>query len=89
MTKIFLVGMTIVTAMSSLSARGTFEIYEEKKSDAPRLCEVFTTKAELYKKHMRKDAYAKATLDAYNKRARIFCAKAQEEAKKEVLQKEK
>jgi hypothetical protein len=84
MIKVLLVTTTIMSVVSFVSAQGTFDTYVEKKSDAPRLCKVFTEKAKLYKKDMRDDSYAKATLNAYNKRAEKFCAKAKaEEEKKE------
>jgi len=38
-----------------------------------RLCKVFKLKAELYKKHMRQDAYAYQTLHSYEQRAEKYC----------------
>jgi len=40
-----------------------------------RLCKLFQEKATVYKKSMRTDKYAKATLESYNKRAKLFCKK--------------
>jgi len=40
-----------------------------------RLCELFTQKAEAYKKHMRDDLLAKTTLASYEHRAALFCGK--------------
>ncbi len=39
------------------------------------LCKLFQKKALTYKKTMRDDDYARATLASYKKRAAIFCAK--------------
>lgn len=38
-----------------------------------RLCKIFKQKIIDYKKTMRKDKYAKATLASYKKRAAMFC----------------
>ncbi len=38
-----------------------------------RLCKVFKQKIVDYKKTMRHDKYAKATLESYKKRAAMFC----------------
>lgn len=44
-----------------------------------RLCKLFTRKAEEYKKHMRDDMLAKATLASYEHRAELFCSKVKKE----------
>lgn len=46
------------------------EVYQEHK----RLCNLFNNKIIAYKKNMRHDALAQATLDSYKKRANYFCA---------------
>lgn len=46
-----------------------------------RLCKMFTKKVENYKKHLRDDMLAAASLASYEYRAELFCKKA-EEAKK-------
>jgi len=46
-----------------------------------RLCKMFTKKVENYKKHLREDMLAAASLASYEYRAELFCKKA-EEAKK-------
>jgi len=48
-----------------------------------RLCKLFTKKVEDYKKHLRKDMLAAASLASYEYRAELFCKKA-EEAKKSL-----
>jgi len=48
---------------------------ESKKADYERLCKIFKQKVIDYKKTMRDDAYARATLESYQKRAEIFCKK--------------
>ncbi|HHD77155.1 MAG TPA: hypothetical protein ENK93_03385 [Campylobacteraceae bacterium] len=40
-----------------------------------RLCKVFKEKITAYQQEMRNDAYAKATLESYKKRAAMFCGK--------------
>ncbi|SFV71316.1 hypothetical protein MNB_SV-13-69 [hydrothermal vent metagenome] len=61
-------------------------IYREDE----RLCKIFLTKAEKYKKNMRKDALAYTTLKSYNKRARIFCSQETLDRKeKKVLNEDK
>jgi len=47
-----------------------------------RLCQVFNDKIIAYKKNMRDDKLAKATLESYKKRANYFCSEAKEEAEK-------
>jgi len=48
-----------------------------------RLCKLFVKKIEDYKKHLRKDVLATASLASYEYRAELFCKKA-EEAKKSL-----
>jgi anaerobic glycerol-3-phosphate dehydrogenase len=48
-----------------------------------RLCKLFTKKIEDYKKDIRKDVLATASLASYEFRAELFCKKA-EEAKKSL-----
>ena len=48
---------------------------ESKRADYERLCKIFKQKVIDYKKTMRDDAYARATLESYQKRAEIFCKK--------------
>lgn len=48
-----------------------------------RLCKLFTKKVEIYKKNMRKDLLAKASLASYEQRAKLFCKKA-DDLKKEI-----
>jgi len=48
--------------------------YAENK----RLCELFTSKVQQYKPHIRNDILAKATLASYEYRASIFCEKEKE-----------
>jgi len=46
-----------------------------------RLCKIFTKKVEDYKKNMREDFLAGATLASYEYRADLFCKKAIDEKK--------
>lgn len=41
-----------------------------------RLCTIFKKKVELYRKNMRDDILAKASLESYKNRAELFCKKA-------------
>lgn len=41
-----------------------------------RLCTLFKKKVEVYKKNMRDDVLAKASLESYKQRAELFCKKA-------------
>ena len=43
--------------------------------ESKRLCKVFSEKAKVYKKEMRKDSYAQKTLESYEARAKIYCHK--------------
>jgi len=53
-----------------------------------RLCGIFQEKALSYKKQMRGDPLAAATLDSYIKRANIFCSKPSQEELEAKLKKE-
>ena len=46
---------------------------QKEASENERLCKLFTQKAETYKKSMRDDELAKATLASYEKRAALYC----------------
>ena len=46
-----------------------------------RLCKLFTKKVELYKKNLRNDVLAAASLASYEYRAELFCKKAEESKK--------
>lgn len=41
-----------------------------------RLCSLFKKKVEIYRKNMREDVLAKASLESYEHRAELFCKKA-------------
>lgn len=47
------------------------EVYAEHV----RLCKLYNQKINMYQKNMRDDAFAKATLNSYKKRAAYFCSK--------------
>lgn len=76
--KLLVAGLLLI---SSLYA-GFFNEEESKEARAKkleneRLCKLFTDKAESYKKTMRDDELAIATLRSYEKRAEIYCSKLQ------------
>jgi hypothetical protein len=67
----------IITIMILLAVLSNFSFAKDNKTSHynERLCKVFTLKAELYEKHMRKDPYAITTLESYKERAKKFCTK--------------
>ncbi len=76
MAKIFL----LLGALFSLSLIADTSIFEHKtekpeKTDNEALCKLFTEKAVAYKKTMRDDEYAQATLQSYYDRAALYCKK--------------
>jgi len=69
----------VLLLVSSIQA-GFFKVEETEesvkaKNENQRLCQLFTEKAETYKKTMREDDLAKKTLESYEKRASIYCHK--------------
>lgn len=69
----------VLLLVSSMQA-GFFKAEESQESmkaakENERLCQLFTEKAETYKKTMREDDLAKKTLESYEKRASIYCHK--------------
>ena len=72
MKKLLSIVILMFIALGSLSA-STAVI--EKKEQPKTLCKLFHEKAKAYKLTMRDDAYARATLASYEKRAAVFCAK--------------
>lgn len=74
--KAFLAILFLATSMQA----GFFKAEETQESmkaqnENQRLCQLFTEKAETYKKTMREDDLAKKTLESYEKRASIYCVK--------------
>ena len=72
---LFLLAISLSTlfAESSIFQRNTTE--QPKGIDNQKMCRLFTQKAADYEKTMRDDAYAKATLASYKKRAALYCDK--------------
>jgi len=72
----------ICIVLTNLLNAGFFKEEEGSKAaemkENERLCKLFTHKAETYKKGMRDDVLAKATLASYEHRASLFCAKVKE-----------
>ena len=66
-----------VLLMMTMASAGFFNENGEKERaqrlENERLCKLFTEKAEAYKKHMRDDDLARATLASYQERAKRFC----------------
>ena len=76
-----------IVMISTFSLAGFFnEEHTQAKAEYlenERLCKLFEQKVAEYKKHLRKDMLATATLASYKYRAKLFCSKA-EEAKKSL-----
>ncbi len=70
-------GLTIltVTFLSAAQLPADKQKADLQKSDYARLCKIFQQKVVDYKKTMRHDSYAEATLKSYQKRAALFCKK--------------
>ncbi len=69
----------LLLLLSTLNAGFFNEEADSEKQELlenKRLCELFTKKAEAYKKSMRDDLLAKTTLASYEHRASLFCGKA-------------
>jgi len=71
--------LAVLFLATSMQA-GFFKAEESQESmkaakENERLCQLFTEKAETYKKTMREDDLAKKTLESYEKRASIYCHK--------------
>ena len=71
--------VAVLLLVSSMQA-GFFKAEESQETmktqnENQRLCQLFTEKAETYKKTMREDDLAKKTLESYEKRASIYCHK--------------
>jgi hypothetical protein len=71
--------LAVLLLASSMQA-GFFKAEESQESmkakeENQRLCQLFTEKAETYKKTMREDDLARKTLESYEKRASIYCVK--------------
>ncbi len=77
----------LITLLTSFTLAGFFnETATQNKAEYvenERLCKLFTDKVAKYKKHLRSDVLAAASLASYEYRAELFCKKA-EEAKKEL-----
>ena len=76
-----------IVIISTFSLAGFFNEQSAKAKaeyiENDRLCKIFTQKVIDYKKHLRKDVLAAASLASYEYRAELFCKKA-EEAKKSL-----
>ena len=74
----------LTVIISTFAFSGFYDSADEaasKKSEFienDRLCKLFTKKVEAYKKTIRDDVLATATLASYEHRAKIFCKKAEE-----------
>ena len=63
----------LLTIMALSITTGLFAASEATNKE--RLCKVFKEKVLTYKETMRKDAYAKKTLESYENRRKLFCTK--------------
>ena len=71
-----------IVIISTFSLAGFFNEQSAKAKaeyiENDRLCKIFTQKVIDYKKHLRKDVLAAASLASYEYRAELFCKKAEE-----------
>ena len=74
MKKIILIVLISTFAFSGFFNESNGDTDKASKEENARLCQVFTMKAERYKKNMRDDEYAKKTLENYLAKARKFCS---------------
>jgi len=74
-----IVGTYLVAGFFNEEGQKSKEEYIENE----RLCKIFTQKVSHYKKSLRADVLAAASLASYEYRAELFCKKA-EESKKEL-----
>ena len=74
--------LLLISILSSVLFGGFFTESNDddmkRNIENERLCEMFTKKAETYKKTMRDDLLAKVTLESYEHRAELFCKKNKE-----------
>jgi len=70
--KILLIAFMLISSVFATQSKAN----ETNNPENNRLCKIFKLKAEMYKKHMRQDAYAYQTLHSYEARAERFCKKA-------------
>ena len=76
MKKMILLALVSTFAFSGFFNEDQAEAEKAKKAEAARLCQVFTMKAESYKKEMRHDEYAQRTLANYLAKEKKFCSEA-------------
>lgn len=71
-----------IVTISTFSLAGFFneegQRAKEEYIENERLCKIFQQKVAEYKKHLRKDVLAAASLASYEYRAELFCKKAEE-----------
>jgi hypothetical protein len=72
--KLLLIIFILITSVFAATGKADTQA---KNTENSRLCKIFKLKAEMYKKHMRDDAYAYKTLYSYEQRAEKFCKKVQ------------
>ena len=77
--------LTLIVMLSTFALSGFYNTDTESEKatyiENERLCKIFKKKAEEYKKTMRDDVFAEATLASYQHRAVLFCQKAKEAKK--------
>jgi len=75
MRKIILIALVSTYAMSGFFNEAQIKKEKEQNLEAARLCKIYTDKTEKYKKTMRNDEFAQATLENYVRVENIYCGK--------------
>jgi len=75
MKKIILLALVSTFAMSGFFNKAQVEQEKAQKEEAARLCKIYTEKTEKYKKTMRNDEFAQATLKNYVRIENKYCSK--------------
>jgi len=75
MRKMILMALVSTFAMSGFFNDEQIKQEQEQKAEAARLCKIYTEKTQKYKKNMRDDDLAKATLANYVRVEHKYCSK--------------
>jgi len=75
MKKLVLLALASTFAMSGFFNEAQVKQEKEQKSEAARLCKIYTAKTEKYKETMRDDELAQATLKNYVRVENKYCSK--------------
>ena len=71
--KLFTIFTLLLTFI--FTANASTMMLDNSQSEDARMCQVFEKKVNDYMTDMRDDKYAKATLESYQNRAKLYCSK--------------